>query len=129
MSASDSPNPGIFASLTRLLHSTVSLLETRLELLTVELKEEKIRIIQILIWASAAIFLAAISLVMITLTILFAFWDDPTARIAGLIIISVFYLGCTAFAAKRLNDMLRHGGLPFAETLDQLKKDRSCLPK
>lgn len=122
-----SSDGGLVGLLKKLAAQVVSLLETRAELLAVELREEKIRLVQLLIWTSCTLFLAAITLVMLTFTVLFAVWDDERWRLGALLFFTLFYGGGAVFGAYKLRSMLLGGELPFSETLHQLKKDKDAL--
>ena len=118
---------GLLGLLRKLALQLVSLLETRAELVVVEFREEKIRLVKLLIWSSSALFLAAIGLIMLTMTILFAVWDNPEYRLYALAFFTLAYLGGAAFGFYKMKSLLLEGELPFAETINQLKKDRSTL--
>ena len=53
MGDTDQSSPGLFGSLRRLLDTSLSAVQNRVELFALELREEKCRLIEILIWASA----------------------------------------------------------------------------
>jgi uncharacterized membrane protein YqjE len=118
---------GLLGLLKKLGLQLVSLLETRGELLALEFREEKLRLVKLLIWSSAALFLSAIGLVMLTMTVLFAVWDDPQYRLWALIIFTLAYLGGAAFGFCKMKSLVLEGELPFSESLNQLKKDRAAL--
>lgn len=118
---------GIWASASRLLHTLIGLIETRLELFALEWKEQRLKLVEILLLASASIILGGLSLIMVTITVIFAVWHDPRARLLALVIMTLLYLGATAAAAFRLRYVLQHAVMPFKETLGQLKKDQDAL--
>jgi uncharacterized membrane protein YqjE len=118
---------GLLGLLRKLALQVVSLLETRAELVVVEFREEKIRLVKLFIWLSSALFLMAIGLVMLTLTVLFAVWHDPEARLWALGVFTLLYIGGAAFGFSKIRKLLAEGELPFAETINQLKKDRNAL--
>src|SRR5207244_3802907 len=84
----DQSSAGLFGSLRRFVDTGLGAARNRLELLSIEVREEKSRLIELLIWASAAIFLGMMALTFITFTIVIMFWES--ARIAALIGISLF---------------------------------------
>ena len=118
---------GIFSSARRLAQRLIGMVETRVELFSLELQEEKLRLVHILIWASATVFLAATSLIMLTGLVLFAFWQDPSQRLIAMAVMAVLYLAGSVYSAVVLNKRLKREAMPFAETLGQLKKDRACF--
>lgn len=127
MSDSESRPAGLWASATRLLHTLVKLIESRVELFAIEWQEQKIRLVEILIWTSVAVFLGGLSLVMVTITVLFAFWEDPRARLIAMVVMTVLYMGTAVYAGVRLNHTLRKLSMPFSDSISQIKKDRTWL--
>jgi len=122
------PRPtGLWASATRLLHTLIQVVETRVELFALEWREQRIRLVEVLILTSVAVFLGGLSLVMITITVVFATWANPQARLIALLLMTLFYIAGAVAAGLRLNHVLRHTEAPFSETLGQLKKDRDSL--
>lgn len=124
---SKSNEEGLLGHLRKFALQLVSLLETRAELVAVEFHEEKIRLVKILIWSSFTLFLAAIGLVMLTMTILFSVWDNEEYRIIALSIFTLLYLSGSVFGFIMMKKLLLEGELPFAETINQLKKDKYTL--
>jgi len=127
MSDTESRPTGLWASANRLLHTLVQLIESRVELFAVEWQEQKIRLVEILVWTSVAVFLGGLSLVMVTITVLFAFWEDPRARLIAMVVMTVLYMGSAVYAGMRLNCILRKLSMPFSDTLSQIKKDRTWI--
>lgn len=117
----------LFDTLRSLLDTLILGSLTRLELFSVEVREEVSRVIQLLILTAVAIFFSAIGLVIGTFTVIFAVWNNDTARLAALIIFSFLYLGGAVWAGLTARVMLKSGDIPFGETLNQLRKDREWL--
>lgn len=111
----------------RLLDRLLAAVLNRLDLFSVEVREEVIRIVQLLLLVSIAIFFSGIGLVMATFTIMLLVWDLPVWRAVFLIAFTLLYGGGAAWAALRAKDMIENSQMPFAETINQLKKDRECL--
>ena len=119
-------NPaGLFKSLRWLLDTTLAAVQNRLELFVVELKEEKCRVIEILIWASAAIVLSLMAVTTATFTIVFLVGVE--VRVFVLAGFCLFYILAAVGAFYGLKKRLKEHPLPFADTLSQIKKDRECL--
>lgn len=127
MAETEPPASGLFASARRLLDTGLSAAQNRLELFAVELKEEKCRFIEVLLWASAAILLGVMAVTMVTFTIVFLFWE--TARQFVLIAFSALYLFGAVAAFLGLKKRLKDRPLPFADSLSEIKKDRECLQR
>jgi uncharacterized membrane protein YqjE len=118
---------GLWASASRLLHTFIQVVESRVELIALEWQEEKLRLVEILVLTSATVFLGGLSLVMVTITIVFVAWPNPQARAMALIVTTLLYIAGAVAAARRLRRLLKDAELPFAESLGQLKKDRTWL--
>jgi uncharacterized membrane protein YqjE len=116
----------VLSSATRLFKTLHAVAENRAALFLVELKEERVRLFDALLLAALGIVGALMTLVMLTLTVVVAFWE--THRLLVLVLITVAYAGTTAGAFITLRSRLRRWRA-FSATLDQIKKDRSCLEK
>ena len=124
MSAPEQTRPGVWSSLKRVLDGLLATVENRVELFCVELQEEKCRLIEAFLLAAGVAAFGMMSLTLITFTLVALFWDS--ARMAVLVTLCVVYLGVTIVLWRALQARLK-GRAAFAGTLDELKKDRSCL--
>jgi uncharacterized membrane protein YqjE len=100
-------------------------LKDRLELLALELREDKIRVIQVLILAflgTALILFGLLLLVAAGIYALPAEW-----RLTGLVLAALAALtaGWLALCALRKRLSVRHG--IFAQSIAELEKDRACF--
>jgi uncharacterized membrane protein YqjE len=116
---------GIISSLRKLARTGVAILENRIALLTVELEEEKLRMLGLLLWVAGAILAATHAILLVTLTVVFLFTE--TARVYVLAAFSLVYLTAAWWAVTTLRNRIKKGPPPFQETLAQLRKDRSWL--
>ncbi|HZR17565.1 MAG TPA: phage holin family protein [Verrucomicrobiae bacterium] len=123
--ADSAPRRGIVQSLRNLGRSGVALLQNRIELLGVELEEQKLRLTRLLLLAGAAIFLANIALLAISATIVVLAGEQ--ARLAVLIGLSLIYSGAAVWALLALRKELRSAPAPFQESIAELKKDGDWL--
>jgi uncharacterized membrane protein YqjE len=117
---------GILATLTRMLKTLRDVAENRVELLLVEWKEERLRLLNVLLLAAAGMLCALMTLVMVTLTVVVVFWD--THRVLVLVLVTAAYAGAAAATFGALRSRLRKWQA-FSATLDQIKKDRACFEK
>jgi uncharacterized membrane protein YqjE len=124
MSDSTEKPGGVFATLRRILDGGLAILQNRIEIFAVELREEKCRLIDAMVWASAAIALGMMTLTLLTFVVVIFFWDG--ARMAALLIMSGLYLLGTIVAWRGLRLRLRRPSA-LSSTLDEIKKDRACL--
>lgn len=111
--------------LRRLLGSVLALLQTRLELVGIELAEEKERLTGVLFVGLAAMMLATMALISLTVLIAIAFWD--TYRWQSLAVVTALYaLGALACWLKARSG-LRDAPSVFEATLNELEKDRELF--
>ncbi|MEO7297008.1 MAG: phage holin family protein [Verrucomicrobiota bacterium] len=116
---------GLFASLRRVTDTGVEMVKNRLELATLELKEEKSRMISAAIWGGIFIFSSFMAIIASACTFLFIFWEQRLYVALGLLAFCL--LGAlTAFLSVKKKTK---SPAPFAETISQLKKDRAWLQK
>jgi len=109
-------------SLKRAFETFIRSVETRLDLFALELQQEKIRFVHIVLWLCAAVFLTAISLIMVTLTIVVAVGEEHKSL--AMIILTSLYVILACFSGRKLYINLYQSELPFSETISQLKQDR-----
>src|SRR5215217_5687806 len=103
----------------------VGAVHDRIELFGVELHEEKLRLIQIFIWISAAVFSGMMAVTFASLMLVYLFWEN--ARLAVLGGLTVFYIAAFVAIGLTLRRTLSRGRSPFAGTLRTLADDRACI--
>jgi uncharacterized membrane protein YqjE len=116
---------GLLGSLRGLAENLLGSAHDRLELLAVELHEEKQRVIQIFIWITAIVFLAMLALVFVSLAIVVLLWD--TARIAVVCTLAGLYTVAFVGVVVGFRSYLKRQPKPFAATLSELREDRACI--
>jgi len=99
--------------------------QDRLELLGVELQEEKFRLIQIFVWISAAVFAGVMAITFVSLTLVYLFWDS--ARLFVLGGLAALYTAAFVGVVLAFRRYLARQPRPFAATLQEIKIDRSCI--
>lgn len=116
---------GLFASLRGFAATSVALLRTRLELLTIEAREEAGRLSGLLLWGMAAVLLgsAGVSFLAVFLTVLL--WESH--RLLALGIFSALFLGAAAVAAGIALQLARRGSQLFSASLAELRQDETTL--
>lgn len=100
-------------------------LKDRIELLGLELREDKIRLVQVLILACCGVVFALLGLILAVLTILAmlpAEW-----RALGMGVMAGACLVAAAWAFAGLKRRLTGRGQMFAQTLAELEKDKACF--
>jgi len=115
---------GISASIRRILESASGFLITKVELLSIELQEEKRRVLEILILASLAILFAVLTLIVVSFTIVVLCWDN---KVQVLIAMSVLYALVSFLLFMVLRRKASIGAKIFQTSVDELKKDSEWL--
>ena len=97
----------------------------RVELVSLELHEEKFRLIQTFIWISAAVFSIAMALMFASLTLVYLFWES--ARLAVLGGLTLVYAVALVTIIVTFRRFLARQPKPFAATLEEIGEDRACI--
>lgn len=115
----------IIQSGRRILAILVTMARTRLGLLAIELMEEKSRIWLMLVLTALALIFASMALLMLSLLVVVAFWDDNRLlAIGGLL---AFYVAAAVGSLLVLRYKAKMGSPLFAHTLRELSKDTDEL--
>ena len=110
----------------RITQRTFVIVENRLQLLLIEMQEERERILCAIWLALAAGACGLLAGVAFTVIIAVALWDR--SPILALLVLALLYLAAAVFMYRLLVHLQRNWqSLP--STLEQLKKDRECLEK
>ena len=123
MTNEDSGSPR--SSPRRLGAAFLGLLHSHVELLGIELQEQKARTVSLLLFAGLALVFALLLLVGLSTLVLIVFWDDH--RLAAIIGLCIFYALATVFCGIRLKAAIFDESSPFNATLEELAKDRERL--
>jgi uncharacterized membrane protein YqjE len=100
--------------------------ENRLELLMVEVQEERERLLRAILMALGVAALGLLAGGALTGAMVVLFWD--LSRVATLLALASLYGASAVLIYRRLGVLLRNWqNLPA--TLDQLRKDHACLAK
>lgn len=116
---------GLFASLRRLLATSLEVAQVRLELLGTELELEKRRIVDQLLRAAIALMALGVGTVLLCGFVLMLFWDNNRLAASGLL--SALFLAVGAvlmYLARQSPEQSQHA---FAASLTEIKRDRSEL--
>ena len=100
--------------------------ENRLELLTVEVQEERVRLLHAFLLALAVAAFGMLAGITLTAAIVVFMWDR--APVAALLILTGLY-GVAAIAIYQRLTVMLHDWQTLSASLDQLRKDRACLEK
>ena len=102
----------------------LTVLENRLELLTVEVQEERERFLQNLLLALGVAVFALLAGLCVTAALVVLFWTR--APLTVLLVLTVLYAGAALALGRLLARRLREWQT-LSASLDQLRKDRQCL--
>lgn len=116
---------GLLRSLSQVLATLVTLAQTRLELLTVELQEEVQRAASLAMVGFVALLAAVLGLLFGGLTVVFIFWD--THRVLAASLVTLVFFAVAGAAVGMLMAKLRAQRRPLDATLSELKKDAESL--
>lgn len=101
------------------------MLQTRLELIGIELAEEKDRLIGVLFLGLAGMMFAMLALIALTALVAITFWDSYRwEALAGLTIV---YAIAAIFCGLKARRGLHTAPLVFQATLEEFEKDRDAL--
>ena len=98
--------------------------ENRLELLAVEIQEERERLLRAFLLALGVATFGLLAGIALTAAVVVLFWAWPP--VAVLLILTGIYAAAGIFLYQRLTGLLRDWQT-LSATLDQLRKDRVCL--
>lgn len=117
---------GLAAASGRLAHRLFVICENRLQLVHVEMQEERQRLLRV-IWLTMAVGVFGL-LTGITLTFIIAvvFWDS--SPVLALVILGILYATAGGCLLAWLWQMQKNWQTLTA-TIEQLRKDRECLEK
>jgi uncharacterized membrane protein YqjE len=123
--ASGHASVGFAESVRRIGKSLLDLLHTRSELFSIELQEEKVRILRLVLWVAAAI-AVGVSGLLIAMGAL-ALWVWEFAGYWGLVGLAIGALGAAAGILWGVHRNVTNGPAPFAGTVAEFRKDAACL--
>lgn len=120
------PSPsGLLGSLRGFADGLLGSVQDRVELLSIELHEEKHRLIQIIVWISAVVLCGVLAVVFASLALVFWFWDTARVEVTGALALT--YGGAFLAVLWYFRRYLARQPRPFAGTLSELKNDRTCI--
>ncbi len=125
MDAATGKTSGLVAAASTFMEGLLALAQNRVQIFSIELQEEKLRLIKILVWLGAAVFAGMMTVAFVTITIVYAFWEN--ARMPALIGVTVFYLVGFGAICLKLRHFVATQPKPFDATLSELEKDRACI--
>ena len=116
---------GLLESLKRLAGTLLAICHTRLELLTNEIEEERLRVGQMLFYGSIALLFFGLAIMLLTVFIVVLFWDSQRLLVLGGLATLFFVVGFVAWSAMRR--VAREKSKLFSNSLAELANDRDQL--
>jgi uncharacterized membrane protein YqjE len=103
----------------------LTIFQTRLELLSNEIEEERLRFAQMLLYGSVALFFFGLSILLLTIFIVVIFWDSYRLQVLGGFTAIFFVAGLLVWNA--LCRLYMEKSKLFSASLGELTDDRDRL--
>lgn len=116
---------GLLASLKTLALTLVDVVQTRLELLSADVAEERVHLTAILISTMVALFCLGVGVVLLAILIVVLFWESH--RIMTLSLLTAVFLAAGAGLWGIAMHKLRNKPRLFEASISELAKDRDQL--
>jgi len=116
---------GLFASLRRMLATLLALVQTRLELISVEIEEQIDYAAAVLLWTILAVFFGSLTVLLLALTVVILFWDGHRLLAAGAVTGAFALVALTAVLMVR--SLLARRPRFLASTVDELRRDAAAV--
>ena len=118
---------GPIESVRRMGDSALSIGRARLELASLELREEELRVLDLFLRMAAVMVFGILTLVSATAMVVLLFWGRSPLLTLGML--TTLYALATVAAAWGLKKRTESNPPPFANTVSEFKKDFECLQK
>lgn len=116
---------GLFDSLKGLAASLITIVHTRIDLLSVDLEEERERLLSVLVLMLVALFCLGVGVLLLAILVAIALWDSHRLLALGGLTGIFLAGGAVAFGIAR--HKLKTKPKLFAASLAELSKDRQQL--
>jgi uncharacterized membrane protein YqjE len=124
----DTPPPGsssLLGSLRGFADGLIGSIHDRVELVSIELNEEKHRLIQTFVWIAGILMLGLLALVFASFALVLWLWD--TARVAAVGGLALAYGAALVTVIVLFRRYVARQPKPFSATLGELQQDRTCI--
>lgn len=115
---------GLFASLRGLAATGLALLQNRMELLAVEIQEEKTRAVSLAAYSVAAVILLGAGAVFLAVFVTVLLWESNRLLVLGMF--SALFLGGGILCLLAVRRLAQTPSGLFAGSLAELAKDRAA---
>jgi uncharacterized membrane protein YqjE len=110
---------GLYPTIKHLLHEIVCTAQNRFELFVLELREEKARALELLLWTATMLFLGIMTFIILTAAILLL--TDQETRVYVSAGFTILYFGLSVYAALRVKKNLKQFAQLNRQCLESLK--------
>jgi len=118
-------NSGLMESAKSLISTLISIVSTRLELLGIELQEERLHLTQMFLVSLFALFSFGMGVMLLTVFIVVLFWESNRLAVLGGLCVLFFVLG--TLATVSLRNRAKSRSKLFSFSLAELTRDREEL--
>lgn len=115
---------GLLATAQRVFRTLRNLLENRVELFLLELKEERLRLFKTLLLYAVGVACTGMALLLFSLTLVVAFWEEH--RLLVLVLLTLVHAAGATLAFWLVRRRLQRWQA-FSASIEQLRKDRECF--
>jgi len=116
---------GLFASLRQLLGTAVEIANVRLALLSTEIEQEKLRLLDVVLMVGLALILLTVGVLLLSAFVVLLFWDSYPLVVLGAL--TALYLAGGVWMMRRARQRFRSPGGPFGISVAELERDRAGL--
>jgi uncharacterized membrane protein YqjE len=118
--------PSLAGAPGRIAHRVLAIGENRLELLAVEIQEERRHLVHLMALSLAIGVLGLLVGIILTALVVFVLW--PVSPVVVLLSLAALYAAGALLLCRRLAKSERDWE-SLSATVDQIRKDRACLEK
>jgi len=112
-------------SVRKMGSALAGLVQGHLELVGIELQEERTRVFKLFLLASISLILGLLILVGLSAAIVIAFWDSNP--IAAILVLCAIYAVVLAVCVSRAIRLAKASASPFQATIEELARNRERL--
>ena len=110
------------SKLKGLLAAVIELVQVRFQLLSIEAREEAMRLLGMIAFGAVALYLISMSLVFLAFGVIAHYWDTPH-RMLTVVLVFLAFLVLGLIAGLVAYAKFRQGTLLFASSLQELRDD------
>ena len=110
------------SKLKGLLAAVIELVQVRFQLLSIEAREEAMRLLGMIAFGAVALYLISMSLVFFAFGVIVHYWDTPH-RMLTVVLVFLAFLVLGLIAGLMAYAKFRQGTLLFASSLQELRDD------